>query len=103
MGGNVTAAHLIHQIMASNTINIAIGHLVDCCRLEIVDLQERIQELTQVLEDEERYRGDEEVCNNIRAAISVLNNDIETRENALTAISNISFNNIDFLALEKGA
>jgi DNA repair exonuclease SbcCD ATPase subunit len=89
--------------MASNTINIAMGHLVDCCRLEIVDLQNHIQELTQVLEDEERYGDDEERRNNLRTAISALRNDIETRENALTAISNISFNNIDIVALEIGA
>lgn len=88
--------------MASNTINIAIGHLADCCRLEIADLKENIQELTQVLEDEERYRGDEEKCNNLRSAISALRKDIETRDNALNAISNITFNTVDILALEMG-
>lgn len=102
MGGNVTAAHLINKNMASNTINIAIGHLVDCCRLEIMDLQAHIQELTQVLEDEERYGDNEEKCNNLRSAISALRKDIETRDNALTAISNITFNTVDVLALEMG-
>ena len=89
--------------MASNTINIAMGHLVDCCRLEIVDLQNHIQELTQVLQDEETYGDNPEKCDKIRNGIAVLRNDIETRENALTAISNISFNNIDIVALEIGA
>lgn len=78
--------------MASNTINIAMGHLADCCKLEIADLQNEIQELTQTLEDEERYRGDEETCNDLRNAISVLRKDIETREDALDAISRITFN-----------
>lgn len=79
------------------------GHLIDCCRIEIIDLQNHIQELTQVLEDEERYGDDEEKRNNLRNAISALRKDIETRDNTLTAISNITFNNIDIVALEIGA
>lgn len=89
--------------MAANTMHIAMGHLIDCCRIEIIDLQNHIQELTQVLEDEERYGDDEEKRNNLRNAISALRKDIETRDNTLTAISNITFNNIDIVALEIGA
>lgn len=78
--------------MASNTINIAMGHLADCCRLEIADLKENIQELTQVLQDEETYGDNPEKCNDLRNAISALRKDIETREDALDAISRITFN-----------
>lgn len=81
--------------MASNTINIAIGHLADCCRLEIADLKDEIQELEFKLDDAERYSDDEEKCNNLRNAISVLEKDIGTRVDALDAISNITFNSMD--------
>ena len=88
--------------MASNTINFAIGHLVDVCMLECIELQNYIQYLTDVLENEERYGDNEERCNNLHNAINALKRDIETRENAISAVSNITFNSIDLLELEMG-
>lgn len=83
----------------SNSMNNAIAHLIDCCRLEIVDLKDEIQALSQVLQDEEAYGDNPEKCNKIRNGIAELEKDIETRDNVLTAISYLTYNKVNTLEL----
>lgn len=84
----------------ANSMDFAIAHLIDCCRLEIVDLQNEIQSLSEVLQTEEAYGDNPEKCDKIRNGIAELKKDIETRDNVLTAISYLTYNKINILALE---